>query len=85
MALEKESKTKISKWKHEGMTVIVLQCKEQIQLFGMMQYLKQWGVINHLYIDEGLTEVDMGTPTALATGILTEEESWIFNTLKLFK
>jgi hypothetical protein len=38
-----------------------------------------------LYIDEGLTEVDMGTPTALATGIFTTDMNWMLGTLKLFK
>lgn len=84
MALEKENKKVIEKWKISGMCVIVLECKDIIQLMGIKDYLDQWNYINHLYIDEGLTEISMGTPTALATGILEEDKQWIFQTLKLY-
>lgn len=96
MALEKQrensNKTKlkcdshiIEYWKNTGMCVIVLQCKDSNQLMGIARYLEEWKVPNHLYIDEGLTEVDMGTPTALATGVLPEEYFWMFKKLELFK
>lgn len=86
MALENQKDNKlIDKWKKEGMCVIVLQCKTPLELFGIAKYLEQWGVPNHLYIDEGLTEVNMGTPTALSTGVMTEEQFWMLSTLKLFR
>lgn len=86
MALEKQKDKKIiNKWKKNGMCVIVLQCKNEIKLFGIAEYLEQWGIPYHLYIDEGLTEVQMGTPTSLATGVLTEKQFWMLETLKLFK
>lgn len=92
MALEKQRKTwngnmrnKIGDWKENGMCVIVLQCKNELELFGIAQYLDQWKIPNHLYIDEGLTEVNMGTPTALATGVLEEKDFWMFETMELFK
>jgi peptidyl-tRNA hydrolase len=72
------------KWRDNGMCVIVLQCKNSLELFGIAEYLKQWQIPHHLYIDEGITEVSMGTPTALATGVLTEDQFWIFETMKLF-
>ena len=75
----------IEEWKTNGMCVIVLQCKNELELFGIAQYLDQWKIPHHLYIDEGLTEVNMGTPTALATGVLTEEQFWMFETMELFK
>lgn len=61
MALKKSNPKLIKKWKNTGMCVIVLQCKDITQLFGIYEYLKQWRIPNHLYIDEGLTEVDMGS------------------------
>ena len=85
MALEKTDNKIKDKWKKNGMCVIVLQCKDSNQLMGITKYLEQWKVPNHLYIDEGLTEVDMGTPTALATGALTEEYFWMFSMLRLYK
>ncbi|MCH7902805.1 hypothetical protein IIC68_03560, partial [archaeon] len=59
------------------MCVIVKQCKNSIELFGIAKYLEQWDIPHHLYIDEGITEVNMGTPTALATGIFTEDQFWM--------
>lgn len=88
MALENQKENllnPIRKWKKSGMCVIILQCKDSLELFGIAEYLKQWKVPHHLYIDEGITEVDMGTPTALATGVLRDDLHWIFETMKLYK
>ncbi len=86
MALENQRNKKLKEiWKKNGMCVIVLKCKNTRELFGIAEYLKQWKIPNHLYIDEGLTEVNMGTPTSLATGVLTEDQFWIFETMRLFK
>lgn len=75
----------IEEWKKTGMCVIVLECKDSAQLMGISKYLDQWGIINHIYIDEGLTEVAMGTPTALAIEVLDEDKAWMFQKLELFK
>jgi peptidyl-tRNA hydrolase len=86
MALEKQKNKKLVKeWKESGMCVIVLECNSPMQLFGISKYLDEWHIANHLYIDEGLTEVAMGTPTALATEVLGEEWHWIFKTMKLYQ
>ena len=88
MAIEKQREylfNKIRKWKREGMCVIVLQCSTSERLMSMAKYLEQWDIIHYLYIDEGITEVEMGTPTALATGVLTEDKFWIFETMRLYK
>ena len=75
----------IKTWKENGMCVIVLQCDTTEQLMGIAKYLEQWKVPHHLYIDEGLTEVKMGTPTCLATGVITKDKYWMFETLELYK
>jgi len=75
----------IDKWKLEGQCIIVLECKDQAQLLSASMYLDQWKIPNHLYIDEGLTEVDSLTPTALATGILPKEYWWMLRQFKKFK
>lgn len=86
MALENQKDKKlISDWKKNGMCVIVLQCKNSMELMGIAKYLEQWDIPNHLYIDEGLTEVNMGTPTSLATGVMIEEQFWMLGTMRLFK
>ena len=85
MALEKqEDKKLIDEWKNSGMCVIVLKCKHTQQLFGITKYFEQWNIPHYLYIDEGLTEVLMGTPTALATGVLTEDQFWMLSQLEPF-
>lgn len=93
MALEKQKDLYIKKkegflikeeWKNNGMCVIVLQCKNSLELFGIAKYFEEWKIPHHLYIDEGLTEVNMGTPTSLATGVMTEEQFWILGTMRLF-
>ena len=48
----------------------------------MANYLEQWGIPHHLYIDEGLYGCKPFTPTALATGVLTEEKFKLFKGLK---
>ena len=75
----------IKKWKYTGMCVIVLECKNTMQLYGIAKYLDQWDIANNLYIDEGLTEIDMGTPTALATGVLIKDQHWMLSHLNLFR
>ena len=94
MALEKQTEMfeefmidsdNIDEWKETGMCVIVLECKNEVQLMGIAKYLDQWNVPNHLYIDEGMTEVEMGTATALATGVLDDQRyGWMFKQLCLF-
>ncbi len=86
MALEKQKDKKlIETWKQSGMCVIVLEVKDMIYLLGADKYMEQSKIGHHLYIDEGLNEVHPFTPTALATGVLTEDKFWMFKKLKLLK
>jgi len=85
MALEKENSKLIKTWKETGMCVIILECKNTEQLLSAEKYFNQWRIINHLYIDEGYTEVDPLTPTALATGIIEEHTQWMLGQFKLYK
>lgn len=71
-------------WRNNGMCVIILECKNTEQLLSADKYLSQWNIPRHLYIDEGMTEVDALTPTALATGIIPEDKQWIFEKYKLY-
>ncbi len=87
MALEYENQSEklITAWKNHGMCVIVLECKDETQLINLDKYLEQWKVPHHLYIDEGLYGCKPFTATALATGILTEEQYWMFDKMRKFK
>ncbi len=86
MALEKQKDNKLKElWKKNGMCVIVLECNDETQLINLDKYLEQWGVSHHLYIDEGLYGCEPFTATALATGVLTEEQSWMLKKMRLFK
>lgn len=73
-----------NEWEHNGMCVIVLEAKDTHHLNNIAKYLEQWSIQHHLYIDEGITEVDPMTPTALATGIITEDKFWMFERFELF-
>lgn len=75
----------IEEWKNNGMCVIVFQVKDTHQLNNVAKYLEQWNIPHHLYIDEGITEVDPMTPTALATGIIPPEKQWMFMQFELYK
>jgi len=75
----------IGAWKKSGMCVIVLECRDTQHLNDIATYLDQWDIPNHLYIDEGLTEVAPMTPTALATGVLPLSKHWMLSQFKLFK
>jgi len=83
-AVDVEGGNLVKDWKQSGMCVIVLECPTQQELFGIAKYCEQWGVQHHLYIDEGMTEIPMGTATAFATGIVPKEKQWMFSQLKLF-
>ncbi len=74
----------IENWKHSGMCVIVLECPSQVELMGIAKYCEQWKIPHYIYIDEGATEISMGTATAFATGVLSSDKHWIFSQLKLF-
>jgi peptidyl-tRNA hydrolase len=72
-------------WKYTGQCVIVCQVKDTATLLGLAKYCEQWNVPHHLYVDEGYTEVECGTPTAFATGIVEEKDQWMFDKLRLYK
>lgn len=74
----------IDDWKETGMCVIVLECDDEVKLHGIAEYCKQWDIPYHIYIDEGITEIPMGTATAFATGVLPSDKHWMFEQLKLF-
>lgn len=84
-ALEKfKDKKLVKEWERTGCCVIVLECKDVTALLSADKYLDQWNIPHHLYIDEGHTEVDALTPTALATGIIKDDSQWMFEQFKLF-
>lgn len=74
----------VGEWVKNGMCVIVLEAKDPEHLNNIAKYMEQWDIPGHLYIDEGLTEVNPMTPTALATGVVTEDKFWMFDQFKLF-
>ena len=97
MALDKQSNIKgswssgepdgdwhIERWKESGMCVIVCEVETWASLIALDKYFEQWNVVHHLYIDEGMTEVEPMTPTALATGIIEDDKQWMFEKFKLF-
>jgi len=85
-ALKKEKNKKLlKKWEQTGNCVIVLSCKDQTHLLQIAEYLNQWKITYHLYIDEGHTETEPLTATALATGVISDKHQWMFEKFKFFK
>lgn len=85
LALDKfKDKKLILEWKSKGMCVIVLECEDQNHLIHIAEYLKQWKITHALYVDEGITETLPLTATALATGIIKEEDTWMFEKFQLY-
>lgn len=74
----------VADWEVSGNCVIVCEVKDQAHLIQIDKYLDQWKIPHHLYIDEGHTEVGPLTATALATGVVREEDQWMFEKFKLF-
>jgi peptidyl-tRNA hydrolase len=62
----------------------VLECEDQAHLMHIAKYCEQWNICHHLYIDEGLTEVFPLTATCLATGLIHEDDDWMFKEFKLY-
>ena len=83
LALGKETAEAIAEWAQEGMPVIVLEAEDIKQMMNISLYCDHWDIKQHTYIDEGKTEVKPFTPTALATGLVTEKQEWIFQDLEL--
>jgi peptidyl-tRNA hydrolase len=75
---------KETKWREGGMCVIVLTCKDSNHLMQIGKYMEQWKIPHHVYIDEGFTEVEPFTATAVATGILTEKQQEFFQKFKMY-
>jgi len=80
-----DNSIRIEDWKNSGQCVIVCQVYDTATLLGLKAYCEQWKVPHHLYVDEGYTEVECGTPTAFATGIIEEKDQWMFAELELFR
>jgi peptidyl-tRNA hydrolase len=68
--------------KVEPYSVIVLSATTE-QLHNLKQYLDNYKVDNHLYIDEGVNEIDAYSVTALAIAPMTEDLFFLFDGFKL--
>lgn len=64
-------------WWHSGHTKIVLEARDTEHLLMVERYLDERGVECVLIIDEGRTEIDPHTPTALGTTIVDKDDEGI--------
>jgi peptidyl-tRNA hydrolase len=69
----------VDTWKTTGMCVIVLEVENFNRLRDVEKYCKDWKIIHHLYNDES----EALKPTCLATGIIKDEDQWMFSKFKL--
>jgi PTH2 family peptidyl-tRNA hydrolase len=75
-------------WLAKGYTKLVMEARDTEHLLSIERYLKQKGYNSALIIDEGRTEIDPHTPTALGIQIVDKESELVqfafsdFKTLK---
>ena len=80
--------TFIADWKKSGHTKIVLAARDTEHLLMIERYLKDRGVTCHLVIDEGRTEIDPHTPTAIGCELLDKDDpdvQFAFGDLKTYR
>lgn len=78
----------IDKWNDTGHTKIVLAARDTEHLLMIERYLKERGVACHLVIDEGRTEIDPHTPTAIGCELLDKDDpnvQFAFGDLKTYR
>jgi len=73
-AVLKSDMSIVQKWKNEGMKKIVLQVKDQREMFKYLQIAKDNGLTTAMIQDAGKTIVEPGTKTCFAIGPATEDE-----------
>jgi len=71
----------VDEWCKGGMCVIVLEVENWQRLRDVEKYCKDWKILHHLYNDES----EALKPTCLATGIIRDEDQWMFSKFKLYK
>jgi peptidyl-tRNA hydrolase, PTH2 family len=75
-------------WWRTGHTKIVLASRDNIHMLWSERYLADHGFKGYMVIDEGRTEVDPLTPTALGFPILDKDDEQVqfaFSTFALYK
>ena len=73
-ALDAADKKTVSAWKKEGQKKVVVQARNEKELFELKAKCGKHKVSCSLVIDAGLTELIPGTATALAIGPEKEEK-----------
>jgi peptidyl-tRNA hydrolase len=71
--LDQEVKLRMN-WFDTGHTKIVLEARDTEHLLMVERYLNERGFLTTLIIDEGRTEIDPHTPTALGIQIVDKED-----------
>lgn len=67
----------VKEWLSKGETKIVLEARDTEHLMTAERYLGEHGVVTHLVIDEGRTEIPAHSPTALASQIVDKDDEAI--------
>lgn len=80
--------SKIKDWNNTGHTKIVLEARDTEHLLMVERYLIDRGHQTALIIDEGRTEIDPHTPTALGIEIVDKSDEYVqfsFGDLRTYK
>lgn len=87
-AYETSVQSDIDSWNQSGHTKIVLEARDTEHLLMVERYLNDRGIWTELIIDEGRTEIDPHTPTALGVAIVDKDDENIkfaFGDLRTYK
>ncbi len=87
-AYEVSDKALIDAWNDYGHTKIVLEAQDIEHLLMVERYLSERGLVTYLIIDEGRTEIDPHTPTALGVSIVDKDDpnvQFAFGDLRTYK
>lgn len=68
-----------------GYKKIVLEARDEVHLHSIHHYLTERGIAHKLIIDEGHTEVDPHTATAIGTAIVDKDDAHVAATLGDFR
>jgi peptidyl-tRNA hydrolase len=75
----------VTDWLQQGETKIVLECRDDMHLLAAQKYIEGRGYQTYLIVDEGRTEIDPHTPTALGVEIVDKADRDVAFTFSDFK
>lgn len=61
-------------WLENGETKVVIECRDTEHLLSAQKYIESKGFLTYLIVDEGRTEIDPHSPTALGVQVVDKAD-----------